>query len=217
MKELTLLQLCSWSTVCLVCGSDMADANAEEEPKTIGDLMVLGKIPPTHIAVLNEDHREVAKLLDDGASVDEVDDVGRTILWKAAKQGEYLIAKLLVDRGADINIASPGLGWAPVLCACGHSQAHTEILKLIVEKGGDVNFKDNNGWTPLMHAAMARNEKSVKFLVKQGANASETIVQGLIDTPHTPAMLARLSGSEKIAKYLEDVVAKSQTPAAAAS
>ena len=182
----------------------------EHGSRSSEDHMLLGRMPPTHIAVLNQDHRELVMLLDDGSDVNEADDLGRTILWKAAKQGEYLIAKLLVDRGANVNIASSGLGWSPVLCACGHSQEHTEILKLVVEKGADVNFKDNEGWTPLMHAALARNEESVEYLVKAGARADETVVQGLVDTPHTPAMLARLASSDKIAEYLDAVLVAKQ-------
>ena len=201
----------------MVLGPDGVE-ESDWEGKTWADLGYVPE-PLTHIAVLKGDEEglaELTKLLDEGADVNEVDDVGRTILWKACKHGEHTMTKLLIERGADRHLASTNLGWFPMLTACGHSWRHLECMKMLIEQDtDDINREDLKGWTPMLHAAMSHNEALCKLLVKHGARADKTIVQGLIDTPHTPAMLAKLCKDDHIAAFLEKS-AKEQIAADAA-
>jgi outer membrane protein assembly factor BamB len=55
-------------------------------------------------AVRSGDVAEVTRLLDEGASVNEPNEIGVTALWIAAGKGKPEIVQLLVDRGADVNV-----------------------------------------------------------------------------------------------------------------
>ncbi|HNY12347.1 MAG TPA: ankyrin repeat domain-containing protein, partial [Candidatus Wallbacteria bacterium] len=49
---------------------------------------------------------------------------------------------------------------------------YADIAKLQLEKGIDVNARDGEGMTPLMHAAIYGNREIVKMLLDKGADAS---------------------------------------------
>jgi ankyrin repeat protein len=61
-----------------------------------------------------------ASLIDQGANVDATDSNGMTALHHACVNGHYEVAKLLLERNADKEIAyKPGL--TPLYCACSES------------------------------------------------------------------------------------------------
>jgi ankyrin repeat protein len=43
-------------------------------------------------------------------------------------------------------------------------------VKFLAENGADLNFQDNDGYTPLHHAAQERHSLIAEFLVKSGAD-----------------------------------------------
>ena len=180
--------------------------------------MISGTLPPTHIAILIGDKEGlvgVKEALDNGSPVDEIDDVGRTALWFACKHGENDICQLLLDRGADVRLKSMELGIPPILCACGSKWQHTECMHLLLKASAEPNSSDIKGWTPLMYAAMSGNVETIKMLLKAGADRTATVQQGLIETPHTAAQLARLAGRPEVAAFLEKPSLEPQGAAAA--
>ncbi len=57
-------------------------------------------------------------------------------------------------------------------------EGNFEILKILLESGADANAIDNEGWTPLMRAALSGNNDSVWWLMKYSANAANINLVG---------------------------------------
>ncbi len=92
--------------------------------------------PLVLVAYLGE-AEEVARLLGQGADANETDRFyGRTALMWAAEQGHPEVAKLLLDKGADVN-AKTGEGWTALMSAA--VGRDLEVVRLLLDKGADVN------------------------------------------------------------------------------
>ncbi len=76
-----------------------------------------------------------------------------------------------------VLINQKNLGGATSLhLAC--REGNFEIVKVLIENGADVNVVDNEGWTPLMRAALAGNQNITALLLDQKAIASKTNLTG---------------------------------------
>ena len=85
--------------------------------------------------------------LESGVSVNAKDaQGGATPLNTAALYGQTDIAKLLIDKGADVSIASRDGNTALHLASF---FAHEDIVKLLLENGASVEAKNRRGETPL--------------------------------------------------------------------
>ncbi len=71
---------------------------------------------------------------------------GKTLLHYAAIRNYRDIAKLLLERGADINAAD---NYKRVPLHDAMSYKAFEVVKIFLENGADVNLEDNDGKTPL--------------------------------------------------------------------
>ncbi|KAL6808800.1 hypothetical protein V8C40DRAFT_259353 [Trichoderma camerunense] len=91
-----------------------------------------------------------------------------TDLILASYYGHRAIAKLLIEKGADIEAKDDDKGRTPLIWAA--KNGHEALIKLLVEKGADIEAKDKYGQTPLLWAAEMGHEAIAKLLVKKGAN-----------------------------------------------
>ncbi|MFC1452001.1 ankyrin repeat domain-containing protein [Verrucomicrobiota bacterium] len=97
-------------------------------------------------------------------------------LWMACHYGLKTLARLLIDKGADMEARDRISGFTPLhVAAMGKRVA---ILRLLVQKGANVNAKDNTGWTPLHWAAIEGPSQSVMLLVQNGADVNVMDNQG---------------------------------------
>ena len=87
-------------------------------------------------------------------------DVG-TALMAAVFKNDIKIAKLLLDFGADTNIADPN-GTSALHYATRFT--NKEIIKLLVAYGADINLKDSKGFSALDYALLAKDESILKLL-----------------------------------------------------
>ena len=71
---------------------------------------------------------------------------GRSMLHEAASGGLLDVVKLLLSRGADINLLSLSLQ-SPIWEAC--SADETESALYLISAGADVNSRNVGGYTPL--------------------------------------------------------------------
>ena len=104
-----------------------------------------------------------------------------TPLHLAIEKGFYEIAKMLIEKGADVN-AINNRGRAPL-----HFNENLQILKLLIEKGANINEKDKEtGWTPLHFAVIRPNMEIVESLIANGADVNAKSFDG-----STPLHLGR--------------------------
>ena len=91
------------------------------------------------------DFNKVRLAINFGADVKAKNEWGKTPLHWASCYNHIAIAKLLLERGADVGAKVDG--WTPLHWASYWN--HIETAKLLLERGADVEAKDKWGDTPL--------------------------------------------------------------------
>jgi ankyrin repeat protein len=112
-----------------------------ESPKCA---MVLAKHPQTQVNVQNQ--------------------VGETPLMLAAINNQLDLAKVLIERGADVNRP----GWSPLHYAA--TRGHRDMMRLLLDHDAYIDSESANGTTPLMMAAYSAPPLAVKLLLEEGAD-----------------------------------------------
>ncbi len=148
-------------------------------------------------AAANGDLAKVKSLLDKGADVNAAPRDGWTALMSAASgrnwqmgtviPGDYEetalapadpssvggrteVAKLLIDKGADIN-AKDKEGCTPLILAT--KDVFPDLAQALLERGADFNAADNDGWTALMHAAWFDDVNVQMLLLQTSSGGSD--------------------------------------------
>ena len=114
------------------------------------------------------------------------------------------IAKLLIQRGADVNAK---ISWGTVLTLAGPSE---EKVRLLLDNGADVNASSENGITALMMAVSYGRKNTVELLLSRGADAGMKDAEG-----NTAAMwVERGAGegqiSESVRKEILDLLSSQE-------
>ncbi len=91
-------------------------------------------LTPLQKAIQKGDIKKVIELLDKGAKINEWN--FGTPLIMAASSGQLEIARLLIERGADLNMIGQN-GWTALGCAA--AEGHSDIVDLLISKGADVD------------------------------------------------------------------------------
>lgn len=112
-----------------------------EAPKSA---LVLAKHPQTHIHARNQ--------------------LGETPLMLAAIHNQLELARVLIERGAEVN--QPG--WTPLHYAA--TRGHREMMRLLLDNEAYIDSESANGTTPLMMAAYSATPLAVKLLLEEGAD-----------------------------------------------
>jgi ankyrin repeat protein len=172
---------------------------------------------PFYLPIRNNDLPALRKLIRDPGPKAR-DTRGNSPLMYAAALGSLDGMRLLLDAGADPNIAndfaatplmwcagdaakvrlllSKGakvnarskLGRTPLLIAAAYDGA-TEAARLLIEKGADVNTRDEGGMSVLEQAASSNHIELVRLLLSKGANLNTADSGGV-----TPLLAAAWSG-----------------------
>ena len=102
-----------------------------------------------------------------GIQLDERNPHDETPLMLSVIQGEVDVARLLIDKGADVNKT----GWTPLHYAA--SKGHLELIHILLDEDAYIDAESPNGTTPLMMAAgYADNPIACKVLLEEGADPS---------------------------------------------
>jgi len=113
-------------------------------------------------------HPEAVKIaLAAGVSVDGARDQIVPLL-SAAGSGCIDVARLLVDRGANVN-AKDADGWTPLIKAA--QAGHADTVQLLMDHGADMTAADSNGRTAWMFAAMGGHTDIADIFKRARANA----------------------------------------------
>ena len=106
-------------------------------------------------------------LLGNGYQMEEPDGRGDTALAWAVRNDHYNVAKLLIDKGANVNYKR---GYSNLLMRCPDNE---EFVDLLLEHGVDVNERNYSGETAVFYAIMSGHWRKAKALIQSsGFNVS---------------------------------------------
>ncbi|HEX9160426.1 MAG TPA: ankyrin repeat domain-containing protein [Thermoanaerobaculia bacterium] len=109
------------------------------------------------------------------------------------------IAKLLIERGADVNSVSTNKQHvAPVHAAA--AVGDVAMMKLLLERGANANAKQESDYTPLHEAAGRGNTEMAQLLLAHGADLHAKASDG-----STPADTAVKRGQPAFAEWIRTV------------
>ncbi|PKM43292.1 MAG: hypothetical protein CVV05_15710 [Gammaproteobacteria bacterium HGW-Gammaproteobacteria-1] len=104
----------------------------------------------------------IAQALD----TEQRDGHGRTLLIRAAEDGDLAGVQRLLARGAVVD-ACDDCRWTAMMKAAGNG--HTPVVRVLLEHGADVNALDKGGYTALMVAGANGYVDTVQLLLARGA------------------------------------------------
>ncbi len=128
-------------------------------------------------AARNGDAAAVTRLLDAGVDVNAKFRYGATALSYACDRGHLEVVKVLLARGADVNVKDTFYGSTPLLWAVSPAMArkpqHVEIVRLLLERGA--RNKDD----ALISAASAPDAEMTKAILETGSFSPSALSDAL--------------------------------------
>ena len=109
--------------------------------------------------VLNNNIEHLQRLLDQGADLEVHDNVKDTILAKALGYGKMILAKLLLEHGANINNNTCHTGDTYLIHAVYINKLN--IVNFLLNNGADINLKNYRGATALDIAKKLDNRQDI--------------------------------------------------------
>jgi ankyrin repeat protein len=149
-----------------------------------------------HNAIAAGNDYVVRTLLTMGSDIEELNLNGETPLALALLKKRNVIAKLLLEKGASIDLAA-------AKAVQGGNEA---VIRMLLTRGVSVEARDNQGRTLLTLAVLENREPIVKLLLESGAD---------VEAPDTMALLAYAVFKEQtaIVKLLLEICADAEVKA----
>lgn len=150
----------SWEIVKYLVEEKNADVNYMDDD-CIGDSL--------HIAARSGNFEMVKYLMGHGATAEGMP------LYDVASEGHWEIVRCLVERGAEAgevytdHIQERCWDRPPSILIMAIEESDIETVKCLVEHGANVNFKNDQGDTPLKMAKKIKNADIVSYLKTHGA------------------------------------------------
>jgi ankyrin repeat protein len=159
VTALMIAASCGQSNMVKFLLDNGADVNFKGPLGCTALLMALERRPGRHSQSDKALLTTVSTLIDHGApDLNVRDGRGFTPLWLATKQGEEDVVRILLDKGANVNMRAGETDYTPLMQAV--ATGCPSLVKVLLEKGADVNA-EKNGVTALNIA------KSSSFRWKQ--------------------------------------------------
>jgi ankyrin len=150
-----------------------------------------------------------------------VDFTGQTPFLRAALSGDTTVMRLLLEHGADPNLATPA-GTTPLMAAAGVNwvvaqtytespQALIDAIELCLELGADVNATNSMGLTALLGAANRGSNDIIELLVRRGARLDVKDKEGRTALRWAEGVFLAAVGAERKPKtiaLLEELTAR---------
>jgi ankyrin repeat protein len=153
------------------------------------------------VATEEGDLATVKEMLAGGAPVDARNFHGWTPLIIAAKAGNLELARLLIEKGADVNAKATVGGGATALCyaALGNN---LDVVRELLKHGAAVNAPANSGMRPLYYAAITHGIALAELLISRGADLEAYGSADVYGRQYTPLMGAALEGDSEMVELL---------------
>eukprot|EP00485_Elphidium_margaritaceum_P003304 CAMPEP_0202692844 /NCGR_PEP_ID=MMETSP1385-20130828/7122_1 /ASSEMBLY_ACC=CAM_ASM_000861 /TAXON_ID=933848 /ORGANISM="Elphidium margaritaceum" /LENGTH=1923 /DNA_ID=CAMNT_0049348441 /DNA_START=155 /DNA_END=5926 /DNA_ORIENTATION=+ len=149
---------------------------------------------------------EFAKYLcEHGAEVNAVNENGFSPLLFASSEGYQDVVNVLLNHNASIEVESRG-GLTPLMSGCSGGLHEMVLYVLARINRSDMDKKDENGWTALMHAVACGHEKCAAILLKAGAS-----VVSVGDDGYSLLSIAIMSNLTWMVRHILDVIRKQIT------
>lgn len=147
------------------------------------------------LAIINEHFYVVCTLLEAGASVHRLTNIGHTPLMIAAKKGDEHITRVLMNARSDVtHVGDEQENALTIACKLGH----IGIARALLESNASIDHERKDGMTPLFLAAKYGHDEVVHMLVHGfGANTEHELITG-----ETSLMLAVQRGHERVVLVL---------------
>jgi ankyrin repeat protein len=124
-------------------------------------------------------------LINRGANIESVDEIGNTPLLTACWEGNVVMAIELIDKGANVN--AKNIGDMTALHYITNIDKNINVVKRLLEEGADVNAKTKWNCTPLSFACeriipgnlLSSCIEMVKLLLSRGANMDDVDMTNL--------------------------------------
>jgi uncharacterized protein len=153
-------------------------------------------------AVYRKDRVALQQLSREQVNMRDAD--GRTPLMHAilADDADPPIVRLIIERGADVNVADGGQHWTALHFAA--RDHNTEIVRQLLQSGAAVDPVDAFGNTPLWRAVMeaGSNLDTIRQLLRHGADPHRKNSKGI-----APTDLARSTGRDDIVALFKGTAA----------
>ena len=159
----------------------------------IAHIPIVSHAAAIHDAAVKGDVAAITAALDAGAGVDESDGKA-TPLYLAVRGGHLAAAKLLMERGADANVAPTPLLGPPLMPAL--AKRRVDLINLLLQGGANPNAQ-RGGESALHIAVRSGCLDCVKALVEAGADVNAKTKDG-----KTPLHMAKFKGQHEVAAYL---------------
>ena len=128
------------------------------------------KVVGVHLAAYFGLLETMVALLKDQDGLESQDTRDWTPLFYAVHNDQEAMVKLLLEKGANLNINDGGFVHHSLLLYA-VSKGYEGIVKLLLEKGANLEYKDGlDGQTPLIYAAMHGKVALVKLLLEKVAD-----------------------------------------------
>lgn len=102
-----------------------------------------------------------------GTRIDATNSRDETALMLVALHGDLQSAKVLVERGAEVNRP----GWTPLHYAA--AGGHVPLIAFLLDESAYIDAQSPNRTTPLMMAARQKHTNAVRVLVEAGADPTQ--------------------------------------------
>lgn len=185
----------------IILGLSMA--NLEEEirlhPEDVNTEDVMGRTPLAWAACRGDD-RAIVTLLSHGAEVNTLDVQHSGVVGHAADRSYVTCVRLLLEAGADPDIASAhGYKVGNPLNVAARNASDPLVLKTLLDFGANVDSSGIDGMTGLIHASRRDNTSFATLLLEYGANINATSAAG-----QTPLSTAVAYNSHNVLRLLLD-------------
>ena len=170
---------------------DFIAAVTFDQPATVEKLLARGFDPNTPnekgvtglLLALQSESPKVAMVLakHPQTQLNAQNNAGETPLMLAAINNQLELARVLIERGADVN--KPG--WTALHYAA--TRGHRDMMRLLLDNDAYIDSEAPNGSTPLMMAAYSAPPLAVKLLLEEGADPT------LLNSAHASALDLALS------------------------